>query len=197
MALRGYLASVKAQSSSVSFTDEATSTSDNQNYTITDTAKAIWDIDSSIVVEDGGVPTSEAYTLSRLTGKVTFETVDAGRVITVTGDYVALATVAEAKKFSFSGSCDALDATRFLDEYRQYEAGNVTATAEIGEWLSADDYFIEMLINGDINVIEFYPNYLGDPIRFYALANTRNVESPQSGLLDETISFNITTEIGV
>ena len=197
MALRGYLALVKVASTPIAFTDEATTTSDNQNYTISNASKVLWDIDTALVVEDGASPTTEEYTLSRLTGTVAFSTVDAGRVITVTGAYVSTTTVAEAKSFSFNASTDALDSTRFQDSFRRFKPGNLTATAELGRFMETDDLFSDMLLDGERKIIEYYPQNALDPIRFFGVANTRNVEAPQAGLIEESISFNITTEIGV
>jgi len=197
MALRGYLALVKVASTPIAFTDEATTTSDDTIYTITNASKVLWDLDTAVVVEDGGVPTTETYTLSRLTGTVTFGSVDAGRVITVTGAYVATTTVATAKSFSFNATSDALDATKFQDIFREFQIGNVTATAELGRFLETDDLFVDMLLNGERKIIEYYPDSTGDPIRFFGLANTVSVEAPQAGLLEETISFSVTTEIEV
>lgn len=197
MALKGYLALVKVASTPIAFTDEATSTSDNQTYTITNATKVLWDLDTAVVVEDATVPTTEAYTLSRLTGTITFDSVDAGRVITVTGAYVATTTIAEAKSFSFSGASDALDTTKFQDTFKEFKVGNVTATAEIGRFLELDDLFVDMLLDGERKIIEYYPNSGLDPIMFYGVANSRSVDAPQAGLIDETISFNVTTEIEV
>ena len=114
--LQGFKALVKAQSSSTAFTGEATTTSDNQNYVVTDTAKRIFPLDATIVVKDGGSPTAEDYTLSRLANNdinVTFGTVDAGRVITMDGEYVTLTTIATASSYSFTATSDALDNTPF------------------------------------------------------------------------------------
>jgi len=61
------------------------------------TGKNIWSYDSTIVVYDDGVETTEEYRVSRLTGSVTFDSVDAGRVITVSGEYTVPTTVATAK----------------------------------------------------------------------------------------------------
>ena len=164
---------------------------------ISNSSKILWDLDTEIIVEDGGTPTTEKYTLSRLTGSVTFDTVDAGRVITVTGAYVVTTTIAEAKSFSFTGSSDALDQTKFQEAFRSFQNGNVTATAELGKFAEIDTFFLDMLLNGERKIIEYYPQNTIDPIRFFAVVNSRNVEIPQAGLIDETISFNITTEIGV
>jgi len=197
MALKGYLTDIKTQSSAIAFTTEATTTTDDTNYTITDTNKNIFDFDTTVIVLDSGVATTEANTVSKLTGVVAFESVDAGRVITLSGSYVALTSLAQAKSISFALSTDILDATPFQNAFRTFEAGNLTGTAEIGKFLETTTTFLDMLNDGSIKVIEYYPNSGLDPIRFYALVNNRNVEAPQAGLLEETVSFNITNEIGV
>jgi len=197
MALKGYLTDVKVQSSAAVFTGEATTTSDNTIYTITNTSKTVFDFDTDLVVLDGGTATTESYTVSKLTGTVTFESVDAGRAITLTGAYVLLTSVAQAKSISLALSADALDATPFQKDFREYEAGKITGTVDLGKFAEVSTYFLDMLLDGDIKVIEYYPNSGLDAISFYAIANNRNVDIPQDGLIDETVSFNITNEIGV
>jgi len=199
MALKGYNAAVKAQSSSIVFTDEATTTTDDQNYVITDTAKRIIALDATVVVEDGGVPTTEDYTLSRLANNdinVTFGTVDAGRVITITGEYVVLSTITTASGFTFSGSADSLEITPFNQTgFREYQAGLVTATADLSRFFATDSFFINMLLNSEIKVIEYYPDSTGDPIRFFGLLTSDNVESPVDNVITETLTFQVTNEI--
>lgn len=195
MALRGYQALVKVESTPIAFTDEATTTGDNIVYTITNTGKSLWDVDTTLVVEDGGVPTTENFTISYLNGTVTFESADAGRVITVTGAYVTTTTVAEAKSFGFSGFADALDATRFQDSFRQFQAGQITATAELGKFSEFDSMFVDQLLNGKRKLIEYFVDAT-HAIRFYGVVTTATNEAPFDGLIEESISFQVSTEFG-
>jgi len=197
MALKGYLTDVKVQSSAISFTAEATTTADGTIYTITNTDKTIFDFDTALVVLDDGTATTESYTVSKLTGTVTFESIDAGRAITLTGAYVVLTSLAQAKNINFALSADTLDITPFQKAFREFEAGNITGTVNLGKFLETSADFLEMLLDGDIKIIEYYPNSGLDAISFYAIANNRNVDIPQDGIIDETVSFNITNEIGV
>jgi len=193
MALQGYRATIKEQSSSVPFTDEATTTSDNITYQITDTNKKIWAYDSTIVVEDATIPTTESYTLNRLDGSVTFESADAGRVITVTGDYVLLTTVAEAREYSFEAERETLDATFFQDASRQHKVGLLSASATIGKFYTTDNYFIEMLLNGTTKVVEFYADATTDAdFRVFANVSSDTVSSAVESLTDESISLQVT-----
>lgn len=194
MALRGYLAQVMAQSTEVAFTDEATTTSDNQNYTITDTDKTLWDLETEIVVEDGGVATTEDYTVSRLTGTVTFDSVDAGRTITVTGAYVTPTEIAQAKSYSLGGSLDTYDSTYFQKAFREFKSGNATGTVDLSRWWTTDDFFNDMILADDIRILELYPNTGLTPFRCFARISADSISAAVDGLVEESISFTITTE---
>ena len=196
MALNGYMAAVKAQSSAVAFLDEPTTTSDNTVYTITDTAKKIWDLDTEIVVEDGGVPTTESYKVNRLKGQITFSSANPARVITVSGSYVVLTTIGQAKAFTFNGTADVIDSTTFASTgFRTFEAALVSGTASLNKFYEVANFFINLLLSGERVVIEYYPDDTGDPISFFALAADDTIDSPVEGLIEESIDFQITTEI--
>jgi len=195
MALQGYKALVKAESSQIGFTAEATTTSDNQTYTITDTAKNIWAFNSTVTVLDGGVPTVEAFTFNRLNGSVTFGTVDGGRVITLTGTYVTLTNVAEAKEFSFDGETDMLDNTVFQESERGFQPTLVTAQATLGKFYSIDNFFIDMLLDGTTKVIELYADSTDDPFRFYANVADNSLSISIEDLSEESITLQATNQM--
>ena len=196
MALKGYLADVKMQSSSIVFTDEATTTGDDKSYTITDNVKDIWALDSTIVVKDNAIVTIEKFTISRLTGTITFGTVDAGRIITVSGDYVLLTSVAQSKNFTFAGVTDALDNTAFnVTGFRSFQSGLKSGTAELGRWVIVDNLFVDLLLSPSIKVIEYFPDVNEDPIRFFGLLTEESINANVEGLAEEALTFQITTEI--
>ena len=196
MALRGYLAKVKAESSALAFTDEATTTSDNLTYIITDANKRVWAYNSTVVVKVDAVAVTTGFTLKPLTGEVVFDTSQVGSTITITGEYVTLTTLAEAKSFSFAGSSDALDQTKFEDTYRSFQAGLRTATAEIGEWYLVADIFYPLLVSGDVKVIEYYVDAT-NVIRFYAFVISNQINAPLEGLIDQAISLQVTTDFTI
>lgn len=198
MALQGYNASIKVQSAGVAMTDEATSTSDDQTYQITDSAKRILDLNTVIVVKDDGVITTENYEISYLDGTITFDTADVARgPITITGSYLTPATVGTAKSYSFSGTADIYDTTDFSSTgSRKFQAGLVSGTVSLGRFHVSDDVFIDDLLAGEIVIIELYvdaTNY----ISCYGVYSSDNIESPVDGLITEDVSFQITTQIGV
>ena len=196
MALQGFNASVKVQSSAVAFTDEATTSGDDTIYTITDSSKSLWDLNTAITVEDSATPTTESFTISRLTGTITFETA-VSRTITVTGAFVVPTLVATAKSYSFAGTTDVFDNTPFLNSARTFQAGLLSGTAEISRFYVTDSLFYDEWEAGNYMIVEFYVDLVSDPIRFFGLISSDTIDSPVEGLIMEAISFQISTEIEV
>lgn len=196
MALRGYLAKVKVESSALAFTDESTTTTDDLTFTITNTAKRAWAYNATTVVKVNGSPVTTGFTLKPLSGAAVFDVAQTGDTITITGEYVTLTTVAEAKNFSFSGSCDALDQTKFEDTTRSFQAGLRTATAEVGEWYTTSDIFYDLLVSGDVKIVEYYVDAT-NVIRFYAFINSQQVNAPLAGLIEQSISLQVTTDFTI
>lgn len=195
MAIRGYKALVKAQSSATAMTDEATTMSGtNTIYTITNATKRVLDIDTPVIVKVGGSPVTTGFTIDYLSGIVTFAT-NAVRTVTVSGAYVALTTVTEAKGFSVTLTRDALDTTRFQQEFREYEPGLLSGTAELTNNYLVNSAFFAILIAGSRKVIEYYPNDDLTPIRFYGVLTTTDIVSPVEGIIEENISFQITSQV--
>lgn len=196
MALQGHLCEVKLATTGTAMTDEATTTSDNTIYQVTDSAKRILDLNTTVLVEDGGVATTESYTLDYLNGKVTFDSADAGRTITVTGAYLTPATVATADEYDISITGDVLENTAFNQTFRTYQAGLVTGTATLGRFHVADDLFIDPLLNSDYVIIEIYPD-ASHPIRAYGVISDTDVDSPVDELIKESVDFQLTNQIEV
>lgn len=193
MAHKGYLASIKGQSSTVALTDEATTASGNQIYTITNVAKRILDLATPVVVKVGGSVVTTGFTIKYLTGQIVFNTV-ATRTVTVSGKYVLLTELAQGRSYSFTGTSDMLDKTVFKNAYRQFEAGLKTGTADITV-LYADNYFYDWLMDSSVKVVEFYISDALAPIRFFAIVSDNSRNIPVEGLVDESITLQITKEI--
>ena len=195
MALKGYNALVKAQSSAIAFVDEATTTSDNKTYQITNAAKRILDFDTPVIVKDGAAVVT-GYKVNRISGEITFPTAVV-RTITVSGSYVTLTTIAEAKEFSFDGTTEVGDATVFTETNKKYLPMLATATATITQFYDVDGFFLTMLFDNTVKVIELYPDGGGDPFRFYARVSADSVTSSISELTNESITLQITDRMVV
>ena len=192
MALQGHLCEVKAQSSAVAMTDEATTTSDNISYQITDSAKRIMDINTTVVVGGAG---SDRYRVDYINGTIIFH--ESGtRTITVTGAYVVPTTVATADSFSFNGSADALEFTQFQDTAKQFQAGLTSGTATLGRFFVTDDLFRQAILDKEIKVLEYHVD-ASNSIKFYGLITSASPDAPVADLIKETMNFQITNGVGV
>ena len=75
MPIRGYKALVKAQSSAVAMTNEATTMSGGDTiYTITNAAKRTLDIDTPVIVKVGGSAVTTGFAIDYLSGVIIFAT---------------------------------------------------------------------------------------------------------------------------
>lgn len=196
MALRGYKALVKAQSSAVAMTNEATTMSgSNTIYTITNTAKRLIDLETPVVVNVGGSPVTSGFVIDRLNGRVIFDS-SATRTVTITGAYVLTTTITEAKGFAFNATRDALDITRFQQAYREFESGLLSGTASLTLNYLTDSVFYGLLTNGQRKIVEYYPNDdITGPIRFYGLVTSNDITAPVEGIIEEAIQFQVSTQI--
>jgi len=194
MSIQGYKSLIKGESSQIAFTDEATTTSDNLTYKISDAGKSVWAYGVDIEVKDGGVVTTEDYVISRLDGSIAFSSA-ATRDITVSGSYVVLSEVAECKEFSFDGTTDMLETTIFQNAERTYVPGLIGATLTLSRFYNVDNYFTNYLYAGATVVVEIYPDSSGEPFRVYGIVSNDSVASTVEGLLEESITLQITNKM--
>lgn len=194
----GRKALVKVSGDATAFTNEATTTADDTVYQITSATKRVWDRFVTIVVKDGGVEVdaeADPYTINRLTGKVTFESSDAGRVITVSGDYLPLSAAAEAKDYNYGMTATLLDDSAFGDSWRTRVQGLKAIAGKLGRWLSADTVFSDALTDDTPVVIEMYSNgAITRDFIFWATINSDEMQAPLQGLLEESVSFEGTVD---
>lgn len=181
---------MRVSGAAVAFTDEATATADNQSYQISDTAKRVWDRTATITVEEDGVPTVESYTVNRLTGTVTFATVDALRgAVTVTGQYLPLTDAATAHRYSTSRSRAVPSDTAFGQTWETVVSGVKAIRGSLSRWV-IDEYFGDALVAGTIVVLDLFPDRSGTRFtRVWALLNSEQMEAAVDGVADESVEF--------
>lgn len=194
--LAGRLATIKVSGTAVTLTAEATSTTDNQIYQITDAAKRVLDRDTTPTVLDDGVETLESYTVNKLNGIITFESVDALRgTITVTGKYLPMSTVAYAHNFSYNRGVNIMDITPFLATHYKRLAGTKFASGTLSQFDLSSTYFADTLVAGKPVVIEFGDTATSEPIRCWALLENAEMTAAIDNPQDEIVSFISTDEL--
>ena len=195
MALQGFLSLVKAQSTPISFIDEATTTSDDKVYQISNTSKRTWSYADDVEVKDDGSIASETYIVDKLNGIITFNSVDNTRNITVSGKYVALTIVAEAKAWTFDGTTDLVDSTVFDKTAKEFTPTLNSATITINKFYDIDNYFIDVLQNKEVIVVELYADKNDDPIKLFAMVSSNSISTSIESLIEEGISLQATDKM--
>lgn len=194
--LAGKKALVKVSGAATAFTAEAfTSLGDNKTYQITNTAKRVWDPTITIVIKVGGSPTVESYTINRLTGTVTFATVDAGRgAVTADGSYLPMSMALEAKEFYYTITAKNDPDNSFGDDYVTRVQTTKDITGTLGRW-RIDQYFRDALIAGSTIAIQFFADSSGAAdLVCWALLKMTGVQAAQNGLQEEPIAFDGVTD---
>lgn len=195
MALAGKRAQIKVSGVAVVFTDETTSTTDDISYQIDDVLKRVWCRTCTIVVEDGGVPTVEDYVINRLTGTVTFEVVDATRVITVTGEYLPMSVAAECFDYSYTIDASNQDSTEFGDEYIDRTQGLLDFSGSLSKFYNISNFFVDELLSGTPFVVEFFSNSsVSADIKAWVLIASDDISASVDGLVEEGIDIEGTND---
>lgn len=190
MALAGRLAKVHVASTPVPFINEATvSSQGNTVFTIVDTGKLPFDMNSVVTVEEDGVPVTSGFTVNRIEGTATFITPPSG-VITFSASAVPTTLAGEAYEYSLSINAESLDATKFQDSYKSKNTGMLEASGTISQWKSLDTTFIDELTNGNYVYLELYPEASGTPHKLFALLDSDEVSASINANLTESISFS-------
>lgn len=171
---------IKISGTATTMTNEATTTTDDKTYQITNTAKRVIDNTSTLTVKDDGV-TVTGYTVNYLQGTVTFDTADETRIITITGKYFPMTVAAYANEASTSKAVDLLEVTPFNTDYKKRIAGLKSASGTLSQFDITDETYIDAL--GEKVVIE------DDYHRFWALLESTELAAAVEGVQGETVSW--------
>lgn len=199
--LQGYNASIQiASGTSVAFANEATTANaDRTEYAIHDAAKRYWDRLAVFAVErstDNGttwnvVPTSE-YALIHVGGLVKFASAQAaGTLVRVSGRYLPVSTVGQAKEWSLDLSLNMEDASVFGDGWKTYTPLQASASASLSRWW-LDGAFLGLLRSLMVLIL-----YLDATRRYeaYAYLTRDSVQAATSGNIEEPLEFEIDGQV--
>jgi hypothetical protein len=162
----GYIADLYMSGTTTAMAAEPMALVSGKTYQVTNTAKRTFDPAVALSFFDGGTPISAANILNvdYLWGRVTFVGgfTPAGAV-TVTGNYLPLATIARANSFTLTQTANAVDDTDFVsaqaaDGHRSYIPGLKTASLTLGGiWNIANDWRAKLIARNRI-IVEINPD---------------------------------------
>lgn len=115
---------------STAFSNETCTEVSATVFQITDADKRVWDRTASITVEvstDGGSTWTENTdnTIDRLFGTITFDSSQTGNDVRVSGNYLPMTNVAEAKEFEWSLTRNITDKSAFNDDDNEKSYGSL------------------------------------------------------------------------
>ena len=87
------------------------------------------------------------------------------------------------------------DSTIFEESERLFTPSLVSATATIGKFYTVDNYFMDMILNKETMVIEFFADSGEDPFIVYANVSSDSITVPVEALIEESISLQITNKM--
>lgn len=191
MAVAGRKALVKVSGAGVAMTNEATTNvgGDNMTYRVTNTARRIWSRTGAITVRVGGNVVTAGFTINRLTGTITFTTA-ATRTVTVSGDYLPVATVAEAHEYTYTLTAANEADNAFGDTFVTRVQTQKDISGSLSVWRTIDATFETALLSGSPVVLEFYSDgSQAFDLRAWALLNQNEIAAAVDGLVDQAVSF--------
>jgi hypothetical protein len=198
MAIPGYKSLVKISGAPVAFIDEPT-TADAQFkvYTISNDTKSVWDPEAPVAVAINGTPASTSeYTVNRLFGKVTFKTeLLETDVVTVSGSYLPMATVAQAYELRYNIQATNGDITAFQDTWTKRTQAHLDASGSFEKWFIFSETLAQELISSDSPVVvEMQFNNQVD-LRAWALLSSVEPSVQAKQIQTEGIQWESTTDI--
>lgn len=163
----GYVATLKKQGASTSFTGEAMENVSGNTYKITDATRNVWDRTGSFTFFDGSsgnpsIPSAEIETINHLFGEVTFTTSQT-EPITADGDFFPMSAFGKANSFTLTQTADTIDTTAFEDAqgnsgFNIFEQTLLTVSLELSGFYRKSNNFNQLLIDRAELMIELNPD---------------------------------------
>lgn len=194
----GYVTKIKKSGISTAFNDEAAALLSGKTYKISDSTKSVWDRSVAITVEDNtvAVPSADIESVDYLLGTVTF---DSGYTptgpITISGNYLPMATVAGANSFTLTQSANGLDVTTYdiaqaNGGYREFDYGLKTVQLSLKGIYSPSNGFEALLQSRAEMIIEITPDGSNKAVARGWFKPTTTGQSGNVGELEEqTLDF--------
>jgi hypothetical protein len=195
MAIAGRKCLVKVSGTPLAFTDEATTANGTYDvYTITNSAKAVWDPTAPITVKKNGSTVSSGYTLDRLFGKVKFTSpLLPTDTVTVSGSYLPMGTLVEAYELSFGMKAENLDVSRFGDDWVRREQGILDASGRFSQWVLTNNNLFDEFDAGNPIVVEYWINNAVH-FRAWALINAESLSAELRGVQSDEVQWEGTRD---
>ena len=193
MAVVGFQAKIKKSGTSTSFTGESMTVTTGNTYQIDDSAKQVFNFNSTFTFYEDAVAISDSDidSIDYMYGKVTFSTSKTGS-ITVDGAYYPMGNIAGAYQATQNSTNQVLNTTSFENQGYVEKLPNqkdIIVTCTRFDDLSKD--FQDILEGGNSIVIEFLPS-TGNGNRGWYVLDSASQNLDMSNVIEESLSFQLT-----
>jgi hypothetical protein len=201
MAIAGRKAQVRVAGAAVAITNEPTTDQGGGVFQITNAAKRVLDRTATLTARyttDNVTFTATTPSfVNRLTGQFTFLGLPAGASVQVTGSYLPMSVVAEAKEYGYTMTAKNQDSSRLGDTYVKRDQTLKDVTGSIGQWTSTDRYFENALTAETVVVLDLYADSSAavPDLRCWALVSKTEMKAAMDGLVETSVSFEGTPDL--
>ena len=179
----------------ITFTDEATiASADCKVYTIAAAEKRYWDPAVAVTVKKNDAIITSGFTIQHVGGKVIFDTaLESTDVVTISGGYLPVSRLGEAKEWSLDVDTKILDATKLGDAWENKVVGQRSVSVKLSKWW-VDGFFLDQLTNLLV-VVLYIDSTVGTRYEAYARIKSDSIKTVADGLVEEDISLEVEGEI--
>ena len=199
----GYLAKIKKQGSTTSFTGESMTLVTGKTFRIDDTTREIWDRSVTFTVFDNAVDkTAEVESFNYLFGEITFKSsFSVIEPVTIDGSFFPTVTLGKANAFTLTQTADTIETSDFATVqgnggFRTFEQGLKTVSLDLTSFYDVTAGFRAALIARDELIIELDPAGTGESIArgFFKIA-TEAQAGDVGALEEETVTFTLNVPV--
>jgi hypothetical protein len=177
--------------------EPCTDSGDHQIYQVTNAAKRVFDPTAAVTVKVGGAVTGESYTLNRLTGRITFAAINAGRAaVTVSTSYLPLSVAAGAKSYNYALVRTSVDDTDFDNAntnggFPTRLPGVYDITGALGlRWRDVDQTMQTVLLAGGVVLIALFADRAqAASMLIWAVLSKRDLQMARDGAIEHNVDF--------
>jgi hypothetical protein len=158
---------------------------DDDNFTVA----AVTSQTSTDSIDFYPTESASSYTLNRLFGKVTYGS-STSRTILISGSYLPLVEVAQAKETEFTLTSGTEDVTVFGDTWVKKAYTINDFSASISDFYQ-DDTFREYIVDKELKVYTYYINRASTSyLRAWVIVNSDSVSSSPDKYIAESLEFS-------
>ena len=193
--IKGHLGAIYiATGTAQTLTDDATTANvAATEFVISDSDHRFLDPATAVVVEYNGSAVTTYATLQRPGGKVTWDTTPGAEAVTLSGAYIPVTELGEARGWTLDTQWEFVDVSTFGDTFRVNEPTFRGATVSI-EHFYVDSSMFTIMSGGTVVGFDLFMDATASSeLRYtgFAYMSSQSISAPVDGIIDEPLSLTV------